>query len=161
MAESAVAAHRSVPTRKVIIPAALPGRVLAVRFTENADSRVVFQLSFARPDPLPGPTQTRKPAYGRGTPERLYDRKKFGNLDVRTGSLSQFPGQSRHGVCSAGNIGQAAQQPETVRANCTFESKARNNASGGPEGFLRRKFPKGAVNAEAAAKMSKNRLPLK
>lgn len=59
------------------------------------------------------------------------------------------------------NIGQAAQQPETGRANCTFESKARDNASGGPEGFLRRKFPKGAANAETAAKMGKNRLPLK
>ena len=56
---------------------------------------------------------------------------------------------------------QAARQPETARANCTFESKARDNASGGPEDFLKRKFPTGAVNAEAAAKMSKNRLPLK
>lgn len=128
---------------------------------ENADSSRVLQRSFAGQHPALNTVQPCKPAYWRGTPARLYDRKKFGNLDVRTGSLSQFPGQSRHGVCSAGNIGQAAQQPETVRANCTFESKARNNASGGPEGFLRRKFPKGAVNAEAAAKMSKNRLPLK
>src|ERR1700753_4370612 len=36
-----------------------------------------------------------------GTSARLYDRKKFGMVGVRTASLSQLTVQTRHGDCNA------------------------------------------------------------
>src|ERR1051326_815928 len=47
-----------------------------------------------------------------GTFPRLYDRKKFSNVRVRTASLSQLWRQSRQGDCS---VNYGCRQPENCR----------------------------------------------